>query len=129
VEQHLLKNYFSHLICKYVIDFHEISFIRLPKKHLCKVTFRQPNCSSMDIRRRILHDLPTKPYKWDSKNVVKSEEQTHCDSSALGDDSEFALRYSTYIAATFQFLMARRIDLNNARGLSNEMWTSQPFTC
>ena len=69
---------------------------------------------SMDIRRKNLHNLSTKSDKHSLKHMVKSEEQIHCDSSALGDDSEFALRYSTYNSPAFQFLMPRRFDLSNA---------------
>ena len=45
--------------------------------------------------------------------MVKSEEQTYCDSSALGDDSKFVLRCSTYYSRAFQFLMSRRLGRSN----------------
>ena len=56
--------------------------------------------------------MSTKPYKPGLKD--KSEEQMHCDSSALGDDSVFVLRCSTYLASAFQILMTRRVVLSNA---------------
>jgi hypothetical protein len=68
----------------------------------------------MDIRGIKLHNLSTKSDKSGLKNMVKSEEQTRCDSSVLGDDSEFALRCSTYISRTFQFLMTRIVHPTNA---------------
>ena len=37
--------------------------------------------------------------------MVKSEAQTCCDSSELGDDSKFVLRYSTYHSHPFQVPM------------------------
>ena len=37
--------------------------------------------------------------------MVKSEAQTCCDSSGLGGDSKFVLRYSTYHSRLFQVPM------------------------
>ena len=99
--QHLLYSRFGSLMGDQVIDFIEARFVIYPKSHFSKVIFRGANCSSMDIRGKSLHNLSTKSDKSGLKNMVKSEEQTRCDSSALGDDSEFALRCSTYISRHF----------------------------
>ena len=105
--QSLLKNHLGSLIGNYVFDLIRIKVIIFPKCYFVKRTFRGSNCSSMIIVRNYLLILSTKADKRDAKNMVKSEEQKHCDSSALGDVSAFALRYSTYLAITFQFLMPR----------------------
>jgi hypothetical protein len=42
--------------------------------------------------------------------MVKSEDQKHSDSSALGDDSAFDLRCSTIFAIGLQDLMTRADD-------------------
>ena len=105
---------FGSLIGNQIIDFINNSLYISPNCPFSNTTFRVSNCSSMDIRRKNLHNLSTKSDKHSLKHMVKSEEQIHCDSSALGDDSEFALRYSTYNSPAFQFLMPRRFDLSNA---------------
>ena len=71
------------------------------------------NLSSMNITRNILHILSNKSDKRDSKNMVKSEVQVYCDSSRLEVDRKLVLRYSTYLAVTFQFLMTRGVNLRN----------------
>ncbi len=45
MDQHILKNRFSHLSCDYAADYSTANITNAPKSHFIKVAFGVLNCS------------------------------------------------------------------------------------